>query len=126
MSNKRTHSAMSVSGANSASSALSANSASSALSASSASSALSDSSDSSYSSAIPKMLININHMYENVFFALSAAILLGSLQVNDPNSPGGKRNTHMFCQEVINARGEKGIFESWGEKIAAQVAKWFE
>lgn len=108
MSAKRTHSTMSESSASSTSSASSNTSASSAI------------------STIPKRLINIDHLYNNVFFALSAAVLLGSLQVNDPNSPGGKRSTHMYSQEMIDPRGEKATFESWGEKTAAQVAAFFE
>jgi hypothetical protein len=88
-------------------------------------SASSASSATSASSAIPAQLINIDHMFQHVFFVISAAVLLGNLEVNDLNSPGGKRTTRLYCQEMIAPNGEKVCFECWGEIRSAQVAAYF-
>ena len=103
MSTKRSHTSMSAASDSSASGASSASSASSA----------------------PR-LINIDHLYQHVFFAISAAVLLGHLEVNDLNSPGGKRSTRMYCQEMIAPNGEKVCFECWGEVRSAQAATYFK
>jgi hypothetical protein len=75
---------------------------------------MSASSASSASSGILTSLINIDHLFNHVFFCHSAAILLGNLEINDPKSPGGVRTTQMHMQEAVGADGEKWGFECWG------------
>ena len=51
------------------------------------------------SASSPRRLISIDHLFQHVFFAISASVLLGNLEVNDSNSPGGKRTRRMTARK---------------------------
>jgi hypothetical protein len=84
-------------------------------------SASSASSAGSASSGIFTSLINIDHLFNHVFFCQSATRLLGNLEVNDPKSPGGVRTTQMHMQEAVGPTVKNGA-SNVGEEIA--LKKW--
>jgi hypothetical protein len=40
--------------------------------------------------------------------------MFGDVDVSDTNSPGGKRGTKLWSQEMVDVDGRKVIFEAWG------------
>ena len=57
------------------------------------------SASSASSASSPRRLISIDHLFQHVFFAISASVFLGNLEVNDSNSPGGKRTRRMTARK---------------------------
>jgi hypothetical protein len=41
--------------------------------------------------------------------------MFGSVDVNDANSPGGKRGTTLYSEEMTDVDGQKVVFEAWGK-----------
>lgn len=38
----------------------------------------------------------------------------GQIEVNDTNSPGGRRSTQIYAREGMDPSGKRVIFETWG------------
>ena len=59
--------------------------------------------------------IDITHLRKRLFFCTGRTKMFGSVDVNDANSPGGKRGTKLYSEEMTDVDGQKVVFEAWGK-----------
>ena len=59
-------------------------------------------------------IIDLDYATECLFFAASPSTLCGELNVNDANSPGGKRTTRIYSLNTVDMTGKNTVHEYWG------------
>jgi hypothetical protein len=59
-------------------------------------------------------ITDLDYATECLFFAATPSTLCGDLNVNDANSPGGKRTTRLYALNTVDMAGETTLFEYWG------------
>jgi hypothetical protein len=64
--------------------------------------------------AADSTIIDLDYTTECLFFAATPSSLCGELNVNDANSPGGKRTTRIYSLTTVDMTGQTVVFEYWG------------
>lgn len=59
-------------------------------------------------------IVDLDFATECLFFAATPSTLCGELNVNDANSPGGKRTTRIYTLNAVDMAGQNVAFEYWG------------
>ena len=73
---------------------------------------------------IAPLVTDIDYKDECLFYARTLAELCGELNVNDTNSPGGKRTTRIYTLMTVDIKGCSVAFEFWGPN-AEKAERYF-
>ena len=69
-------------------------------------------------------IIDLDYATECLYFAATPSSLCGELNVNDANSPGGKRTTRIYSLTTVDMTGQTVVFEYWGAN-AEKAERYF-
>jgi hypothetical protein len=83
----------------------------------------SQSSSSSASSSAP-IAVDVTAKHQKIFYRAGSKKSFAKVEVGDSNSPSGKRETQLCCEEMIDVDGKKTVFEAWA-KDAERISTYF-
>lgn len=69
-------------------------------------------------------IVELDYATECLFFAATPSTLCGELNVNDANSPGGRRTTRIYTLTAVDMLGLSVVFEYWGAN-AEKAERYF-